>query len=391
MKERERQPKSDWQKTQYANLVRFVPSRTLFARIKVRGKLIRQALETSDLEVGKRKLDRLAEQERGAADSERDGKMTFAQALERYRELGFRVTVRGMTRRKMRPLKQRSRDYYGQQIKALLKSWPGLNELPIRKVSENDCQKWADRFAEKNSPSSYNHTISILRHVLEVGVKAGARRDNPALEIGRMSERTKKLQLPSADQFERFVAEIEASGSGFSQPCADLVRFLAFGGLRRMEAANVRCEDVDFFKGTIRVYGDAVARTKNDEFRTVPMIADMRHLLERLKEKRPTDPPETPVMAVRECQKAMDRAAKRVGMKRITHHDLRHLFATRCIESGVDIPTVSRWLGHKDGGALAMRVYGHLRDEHSVAMAQRVTFTSTKAGNVITMPKREAV
>jgi len=48
--------------------------------------------------------------------------------------------------------------------------------------------------------------------------------------------------------------------------------------------------------------------------------------------------------------------------------------ATRCIESGVDIPTVSRWLGHKDGGALAMRVYSHLRDSHSVNMAQKVTF-----------------
>ena len=59
----------------------------------------------------------------------------------------------------------------------------------------------------------------------------------------------------------------------------------------------------------------------------------------------------------------------------ITHHDLRHLFATRCIESGVDIPTVSRWLGHKDGGALAMKVYGHLRDQHSVEMAQKVTFS----------------
>jgi integrase len=79
-------------------------------------------------------------------------------------------------------------------------------------------------------------------------------------------------------------------------------------------------------------------------------------------------------MRVRECQKAMNRAAKAVGMVRITHHDLRHLFATLCIESGVDIPTVSRWLGHKDGGALAMRVYGHLRDQHSVNMAQRVTF-----------------
>ena len=70
----------------------------------------------------------------------------------------------------------------------------------------------------------------------------------------------------------------------------------------------------------------------------------------------------------------MDRAAKRVGFARITHHDLRHLFATRCIEAGVDIPTVSRWLGHKDGGALAMKVYGHLRDQHSSEMAQKVTF-----------------
>jgi integrase len=88
------------------------------------------------------------------------------------------------------------------------------------------------------------------------------------------------------------------------------------------------------------------------------------------------------VLRVRECQKAMDRAAKVVGMKRITHHDLRHLFATRCIESGVDIPTVSRWLGHKDGGALAMKVYGHLRDQHSVNMAQKVVFSTSTAANL---------
>ena len=80
----------------------------------------------------------------------------------------------------------------------------------------------------------------------------------------------------------------------------------------------------------------------------------------------------------------MDRAAKIVGMERITHHDLRHLFATICIESGVDVPTVSRWLGHKDGGALAMKVYGHLRDEHSAVQAQRVKFsiTNSESGHV---------
>jgi integrase len=97
-------------------------------------------------------------------------------------------------------------------------------------------------------------------------------------------------------------------------------------------------------------------------------------LLGRLKQQVPDAKPSDSVMLVRECQKAMDRAAKIVGIPRITHHDLRHLFATRCIESGVDIPTVSRWLGHKDGGTLAMKTYGHLRNEHSQAMAQKVKF-----------------
>jgi len=88
------------------------------------------------------------------------------------------------------------------------------------------------------------------------------------------------------------------------------------------------------------------------------------------------------------AQKSLDRAAKKVSADRITHHDLRHLFATRCIESGVDIPTDSRWLGHKDGGALAMKTYGHSRREHSIAQAQRVTFTpvAAKQADVIAFP-----
>ena len=77
---------------------------------------------------------------------------------------------------------------------------------------------------------------------------------------------------------------------------------------------------------------------------------------------------------VNEAQGAIESATNKLGLSRITHHDLRHLFATIWIESGVDIPTVSRWLGHKDGGALAMKTYGHLRREDSVAQAQRVSF-----------------
>src|SRR5271166_518581 len=41
-------------------------------------------------------------------------------------------------------------------------------------------------------------------------------------------------------------------------------------------------------------------------------------------------------------KRPLTKACKAVGAKRLTHQDLRHLFATQCIESGVDIPTVSR-------------------------------------------------
>ncbi len=37
----------EWQKTQYANLIRYVPSGAYFARIRVHGKLIRKSLKTN--------------------------------------------------------------------------------------------------------------------------------------------------------------------------------------------------------------------------------------------------------------------------------------------------------------------------------------------------------
>jgi integrase len=217
---------------------------------------------------------------------------------------------------------------------------------------------------------------------MEIGVETGTRYDNPARFIKRLSERSRRPQLPEVQQFDDFVCKLKGGGSRDSKNCADLVSFLAYGGFRKTEAANITWADCDSVKCKITVRGDPETGTKNSEIREVPMIPDMVQLLERLRAERSGEPPETPVMKVRECQKAMDRAAKVVGMTRITHHDLRHLFATRCIESGVDIPTVSRWLGHKDGGALAMKVYGHLRDQHSVAMAQKVTFSKPQVATV---------
>ncbi|MGH8023187.1 MAG: tyrosine-type recombinase/integrase, partial [Limisphaerales bacterium] len=71
-------------------------------------------------------------------------------------------------------------------------------------------------------------------------------------------------------------------------------------------------------------------------------------------------------------KRGLKKACERAGLRPLNHHDFRHMFVTRCIESGVDIPTIARWIGHKDGGALLSKRYFHLLDEHSRLMAVKV-------------------
>lgn len=192
-----------------------------------------------------------------------------------------------------------------------------------------------------------------------------------------MSVKAKELVLPSSEQFRQLVESVRTGGgypNRFSQACANLILFLAFGGFRKNEAENISWADIDLEKGFITVRGDSETGTKNNEVRRVPILPDMRVLLEKLQAERPDRKPVDRVMEVGECEKSLTRACKEIGNKRITHHDLRHLFATRSIESGVPIQTVAHWLGHKDGGVLAMKTYGHLRDDFSKEAALKVKF-----------------
>ncbi len=55
-------------------------------------------------------------------------------------------------------------------------------------------------------------------------------------------------------------------------------------------------------------------------------------------------------------------------------HDCRHTFISFCVMSGIDYMTIARWVGHKDGGVLIGKVYGHLADGHAAAAGERVSF-----------------
>ena len=375
-----RKPTKTWKRTRTQNLIRH-KSGSYYARAFAGGKEVWKSLRTSHLSVAQAKLAEFLKEHRkrtSNGNGEVSAKMTFGEAATTHlRNLDDNLSI-----------KPRTRDYWREVLLALGKSWPGLNETEVRKIGQSDCKKWARVYAKTASPTRYNNAAAVFRHVLNVAIEAGVIYSKPAVVVKRAAVRGKQISLPTTTKFNAMIAEMRAGHSRDSINCADLAAGLAFTGCRVGEAREIAWRDVDFDADEIVVRGDANTGTRNWELRRVPLIPDARALFQRMRTERPRASLGAKLFCVGECQKSLNRACKKVGTDRITHDDLRHLFATRCIESGVDVPTVSRWLGHKDGGALAMKTYGHLRREHSIAQAQRVTFEADteKQGDVIPFP-----
>ena len=355
-----------WEKTKRQNLVRHKSGR-YYARLFLNGKEIWKSLKTEHFSVAEARLATAVKDHRERKSRVVDAsnaKMTFNDAATLHlQRLDENVSI-----------KKRTRKYWREVLASLLKSWPALAATEVRRITPAACREWAMRYAKEFSATRFNGTLSLLRHVLAVAIENGVIYSNPAAAVERKPVRAKKLELPTRSQFVAFIKEMQAGHGRDSQNCADLAQGLAFTGCRIGESTQIEWRDLDFEAGEIVVKGDPEDRTKNGEIRRVPMIPQARELFQKMRAGRAEEPLSAKVFLVHENQKSMDRAGKKIGMARITHHDLRHFFATVSIESGVDIPTVSRWLGHKDGGALAMRTYGHLRREHSVAQAQKVSF-----------------
>jgi integrase len=371
-----RKPTKTWEKTRLQNLVRHKSGR-YYARAYAGGKEFWKSLRTSHFSVAQAKLAEFLkdhrERNRGGADAGlTSAKMTFEEAAKIHLQDLEEDT----------DIKESTRHYWRQCLAALLKNWPGLNETEVRRITGKDCEAWARRYRKTVSPVRFNNTVAILQHILRVAVEAGVIYRNPAVKSrgGKKSPLKRRRpnknlpDLPTRSQFYQLVEAIEHAGGGRSRDCADFVRGLAFTGVRKSEAAEIEFRDLEFDAGEIVVRGDPETATKNWEVRRVPMIADARSIFEKIRAERANQPLTAKVFRVREAQRAIDHACKKIDIPRITHHTLRHLFATTCIESGIDIPTVAKWLGHKDGGALLMKTYGHLRREHSIAQARRVTF-----------------
>ncbi len=145
--------------------------------------------------------------------------------------------------------------------------------------------------------------------------------------------------------------------------------------------------DVNFELKQFTVTGGEYG-TKNHEARTLPLFPALEVLLMRLRPLMP-EPMQSSdrIVQIDNAKKAITSACQTAKLPHFHHHSLRHFFCSNAIEAGIDFKTIAGWLGHKDGGLLVAKTYGHLRDEHSAAMAKRMSWGASTAepANVVPM------
>lgn len=346
------------------NLYRLESSGGYYALLKRGDKQFRRSLKTADRKLAERRLAELRKDIANLTIS-RDANLTFRQLADRW----FAAT-----RHTLKPSSIRRRERCIEAIE------PFFSAISIRHIAPHHCERWVTERGGSIAAQTFAHELGTMKAVFQYAVDAGLILTNPADKIKRRSIPKTRINVPTREQFQQLVASIRHSDGRLDSqlkagPGADLVELLAYSGLRLGEATSLRWRDVDFRRGVLIVTGGDIG-TKNGEQRIVPMTGALRRLLERIRAQRPSAQDDL-VNPIKDAKTTLSKACRRLGMPHFHHHDLRHFFATTCIEAGVDIPTISRWLGHKDGGALAMRVYGHLRDDHSFAQIRRVSFDAS--------------
>src|SRR6266480_7743925 len=330
--------------------------------VKRGGKQFRRSLKTMDGALAKRRLREFQNQAGRLTTDGTNSSIRFNELAERWLAA------------KRPDLKASSAGRRETALKALA---PYFNGRLVRAIGAKEVEAWKINRGPSISPRTWNIEVETLKQIF-VYARDTLRivLDSPVEGLKRKKEPKAGLIIPSQEQFRALVKELR-SGHRSTGEAADLVEFLAYSGCRVAEARSVRWRDINLKLGTVLITGGQMG-TKNHEARVIPLFAPLARLVQSMRSRKPFDSFDTLVFQISNAILQIVRACKRIGLPRFGHHTMRHFFCSNAIEAGCDFKVIAGWVGHKDGGVLVATAYGHLRGEHSAAMAKRMVFDAEK-------------
>ncbi len=247
---------------------------------------------------------------------------------------------------------------------------PELGNVELKKISSAMINHFIDKKTQ-NLSDSYVRTMAII---IKSALKLGVREHYvPEMNLEIHLPRQRKCALRILSVFEQNLLE---------QYISDNLDFTALGiyislytGLRIGEVCALQWKDIDFENHIINVRS-TVIRVKNkngksyDEIGSVKTDHSIREipisnrLFEQLlkMEKISSSPF---VVSTKSCfvnkrtyEYRYHKILKIAGIKDINYHALRHTFATRCIECGMDVKSLSEILGHSNV-SITLNTYVH--------------------------------
>jgi integrase/predicted DNA-binding transcriptional regulator AlpA len=273
-------------------------------------------------------------------------------ALRKYRSMKFSelATIYIEDHAKIKKRSWKTDDY---MIKRSVN--PFFGEKLISEITPLEIERWIRwRLEQGVTKITVNRGLQVLKKMFNIAIGEGFTTDNPVRKVRMFSEKDNiKERILTEEEEPRLI-----------EACVDYLRPVVITalhtGMRRGEILALEWARVDMEKRTIKV-----THTKTDRPRYIEINATLLEVLRRQRIANPTGElvfpsPSTGLQMVG-VRKAFVRACKAAGIEGLRFHDLRHTFASRLVEKGVDIITVKELLGHST--IILTQRYTHSRNE----------------------------
>ncbi len=165
-----------------------------------------------------------------------------------------------------------------------------------------------------------------------------------------------------------------------------------FSGLRIGEICALTWNNIDLDEGILRVDATVSRVMLTDlgkkrttliidkpktpsSVRDIPICSSLRKILERMKKSASSAyviSERESFISPRTYEYRYHRLLKENGLRSVNYHVLRHTFATRCMEVGMDIKSLSEILGHSNVST-TMDIYIHSSIEHKRKQMEKLS------------------